>query len=50
MKRGGQLVCEYLENVSRKVLQEYPQLVREHVRRRHGVYETSAEALLPVPG
>ena len=32
------LVCQYLENVSRKVLEEYGGIIRKHVRNRHGVY------------
>ncbi len=32
------LVCQQLENISRRVLEKYPQLIRAHVRRRHGVY------------
>jgi predicted GIY-YIG superfamily endonuclease len=33
-----QLVCQYLENVSRDVLGKYQSIIREYVGRRHGVY------------
>jgi len=32
------LVCQYLENVSRKVLEEYSDIIRKYVRNRNGVY------------
>jgi len=38
MARRGQLVTQYLENVSREVLDRYQDTVRSYVRNRHGVY------------
>src|SRR3989338_9700904 len=40
MKRRNQpnLVCQYLENISRKALEKYQDIVRKYVRGRHGVY------------
>jgi hypothetical protein len=32
------LVCEYLENISRDLLEKYQAVIRCYVRRRHGVY------------
>jgi hypothetical protein len=32
------LVSQYLENISREVLQKYKDIIREYVKRRHGVY------------
>ena len=32
------LVCEYLENISRKALEEYPEIIQKYVRRRNGIY------------
>jgi len=37
-RRQAQLVCQHLENVSRKVLEKYQGIIREYVRGRHGVY------------
>jgi hypothetical protein len=31
-------VVEYLENVSRKALEDYQQLIREYVKGKNGVY------------
>ena len=36
--RRGQLVCQHLENVSRKALETYQPIIREYVRGKHGVY------------
>jgi hypothetical protein len=36
--RRGQLVCQYLERISGKLLDRYPKVFREFARRRHGVY------------
>jgi len=33
-----QLVCQYLENISRTALEEYQQIIRTYVGRRHGIY------------
>lgn len=38
MKKGSQLVCQHLENVSGDVLEDYPMIVRAYVRRRIGIY------------
>jgi len=40
MKKGRRqsLVSQYLENVSRKALEEYQDVVRNYVRGRHGIY------------
>ncbi len=32
------LVCQHLENISRDVLDRYKDIIREYVKRRHGVY------------
>jgi len=37
-KRNSQLVCQHLENVSRKMLEEYQDVIRSFVRGRNGVY------------
>ena len=37
-KRNSQLVSQYLENISRKMLEEYQDVIRNFVRKRHGVY------------
>ncbi len=37
-KRKGQLVCQHLEGISRKVLQDYPDIVRDMARGRNGIY------------
>ena len=36
--KSGQLVCQYLENVSSAVLADYQKIIREFVRGRHGIY------------
>jgi len=38
MARRKPLVCQFLENISRAVLEEYQDIVRDFVRGRHGVY------------
>ena len=38
MKRRAQLVCQYLENISRDALKQHHEIIRQYVRRRHGVY------------
>jgi len=38
MKGKGQLVTQYLESVSRELLEEDQKLVRGYVRNRHGIY------------
>jgi len=37
-RRNSQLVCQHLENVSRKMLEKYQDIVRDLVRGRNGVY------------
>jgi hypothetical protein len=37
-RRRNPLVCQYIENLSRSALQEYADIIREIVGRRHGVY------------
>lgn len=36
--RKGQLVCQHLENISRIALEKYPEIIKEFVKGRHGVY------------
>ncbi len=36
--RNGQLVCQHLEGISRKALEDYQEIIRKFVRNRHGVY------------
>jgi hypothetical protein len=38
MPRQDHFVCEHLENISRRALERYQDLIREYVRRRPGVY------------
>jgi len=38
MKRAAQLVCQHLERISGKLLEDFPLIFRAHARRRHGVY------------
>jgi hypothetical protein len=38
MARRTPLVTQHLENISRKVLEEHQQIVREYVRHRQGIY------------
>ena len=37
-KRNAQLVCQHLENVSRKMLEQYQHVIKRFVRGRSGVY------------
>jgi len=37
-KRNAQLVSQHLEGISRRMLEERPEIIRDFVRRRHGVY------------
>ncbi len=34
----GQLVCQHLEKISRRLIEDYPEVIREFVRGRHGIY------------
>ncbi len=38
MSKKTQLVCQHLENISRAALEEYQDIIREYVRKRHGIY------------
>ncbi len=38
MKKSSQLVSQHLENVSRKVLEDYQDVIRDYARQRQGVY------------
>ena len=38
MARRTPLVCQQLENISREALEQYQDIIRQYVRRRHGVY------------
>ena len=38
MPKRTPLVCQHLENVSRTVLEEHQDIIREYVRHRQGVY------------
>ncbi len=37
-RKKSQLVCQHLENVSRRMLEEYQNIIRDFVRGRNGVY------------
>ncbi len=37
-KQTNNLVCQYLENISRKALEKYQDIIKKYVRDRHGVY------------
>jgi len=37
-KKNSQLVCQHLENVSRTMLEEYQDIIRDFVRGRNGIY------------
>ena len=34
----GQLVCQHLEGISRRALEDYQEIIRKFVKNRHGVY------------
>ncbi len=38
MTKQTQIVCQHLENISRAALEEYQDIIREYVRKRHGIY------------
>ena len=38
MARGDPLVCQHLEGISRTALEKYHRIIREYIRRRHGIY------------
>ncbi len=37
-RSNGQLVCQHLERISRRALEDYQEVIRKFVRGRHGVY------------
>lgn len=37
-RQPNPFVCEHLENISREALEKYQAVIRDYVRRRHGVY------------
>jgi len=43
MPKTPQLVCQHLENISGDVLEEYQDIIRDYVSRRHGVYALYAD-------
>jgi predicted GIY-YIG superfamily endonuclease len=38
MKKSKNIVCQYVENISRKALENYQDIIKKYVRGRHGVY------------
>lgn len=38
MAKRTPLVCQQLENISREALGKYQDIIRQYVRRRHGIY------------
>lgn len=38
MAKKTQIVCQHLENISRSVLEEYQDIIRDYIRGRHGIY------------
>ena len=38
MPGNRQLVCQQMENIPSKVLEEYQHIIKQYVRKRHGVY------------
>jgi len=38
MAKRSQLVCQYVENISRTMLEEYQDVIRSYVRQRSGIY------------
>ncbi|MBN1930677.1 MAG: GIY-YIG nuclease family protein [Desulfobacterales bacterium] len=38
LKKRENLVCEYLEKISRQALEEYQELLKKYIRGRHGIY------------
>lgn len=37
-KKQANLVCEFLERISRDALQKYQEIIKKYVRGRHGIY------------
>jgi hypothetical protein len=46
----GQLVCQHLENFSREALEKYQDIIKNYVRRRHGIYALFREKRLSYVG
>ncbi|MFH1715311.1 MAG: GIY-YIG nuclease family protein [Elusimicrobiota bacterium] len=38
MKQTGNLVSQYLENISSKILEEHADIIKKYVNKRHGIY------------
>lgn len=36
--KSSHLLCQHLENISRKALENYPELIKDFVKNRHGIY------------
>lgn len=50
MARGDPLVCQHLEGISRTALEKYHRIIREYIRRRHGIYALYRRGSLPYVG
>ncbi len=37
-KSSGQLVCQYLEKVSRSAIEKHQDIIKQFIRKRHGIY------------
>ncbi|MBP7791526.1 MAG: GIY-YIG nuclease family protein [Candidatus Goldbacteria bacterium] len=37
-KKSGQLVCQYLENISSEIFEKYQKIIKEYVKHRYGIY------------
>jgi len=37
-KPGSEIVCQHLDNVSRDLLEQNQEIVRQYIRQRQGVY------------
>src|SRR3972149_8973937 len=38
MKKRTQIVCQHLEYISREALERHQDIIRQYIRRRHGIY------------
>ena len=38
MSKDTHLVCQHLENISAKMLEDHQEIIREYIRGRHGIY------------
>jgi len=50
MKKRAQLVCQHLENVSRKALEDYHEIIRNYALQRYGVYALYGKGKLQYVG